>query len=95
MVRLEVHVRPGSSAAAVGGEHDGALVVRVVERAESGRATEAALRALAEALGVPRRSVKLVRGATSRRKLIEIDVGQKDDVHMDMALRRLRRGTGA
>ena len=45
--------------------------------------------------GVPRRSVTLVRGTTSRRKLIEIDVGQKDDARVDTALRRLRRGTGA
>ena len=71
-MRFEIHVRPGASRAAVGGEHDGALVVRVIEAAEGGRATDAALRAVAKAFGLPRRSVQLVRGATTRRKLIEI-----------------------
>jgi uncharacterized protein len=94
-VRLEVHVRPGSSATAVGGEHDGTLVVRVVERAESGRATEAALRAVAEAVGVPRRSVRLVHGTTGRRKLIDIDLEHQEGVSIERTLLRLRRGCGA
>jgi uncharacterized protein YggU (UPF0235/DUF167 family) len=73
-VRLEIHVRPGASQAGVGGGHDGALVVRVVEPADRGRATAAALRAVADALGVPPRSVTLVRGAASRRKVVAVDV---------------------
>lgn len=73
-MRVDIHVRPGASRPAVGGTHDGALVVRVGEPADRGRATEAALRAVAAALGVPRRSVTLVRGATSRRKTVAVDV---------------------
>jgi uncharacterized protein len=72
-LRVALHVRPSSSGTRVGGSHDGALVVRVVEAAERGRATEAALRALADALAVPRAAVQLVGGATSRRKWVEID----------------------
>lgn len=74
-MRFEIHVRPSASTTIVGGEHAGALVVRVVEPADEGRATEAALGAVSKALGLPRRSVVLVRGATSRRKLIEVEVG--------------------
>jgi hypothetical protein len=87
-VRLEIHVRPNASSTAVGGEYDGALVVRVVEPANEGRATDAALRAVAKALGVPRRSVTLVRGTSSRRKLIEIVASDNDRVMM--AVERLR-----
>jgi uncharacterized protein YggU (UPF0235/DUF167 family) len=47
-------------------------VVRVAERAVDGRATEAALVALAAALGVRRREVTLVTGATSRTKVAEV-----------------------
>lgn len=72
-MRFEIHVRPGASRTGVGGSHDGALVVRVAEPADAGRATAAALRAVAEALGVPARAVTLVRGAASRRKLIEVE----------------------
>ena len=75
---MEIHVRPSSSTTAVGGEYDGALVVRVVEPADSGRATEAALRAVAKAVAVSRRSVSIVRGATGRRKLVEIEVGRQE-----------------
>jgi len=64
----------------VGGQHGGALIVRVVEPADAGRATDAALRAVAKAFGVPRGSVSLVRGATSRRKLIEINVASSDQI---------------
>lgn len=71
-VRIEIHVRPGSSARRVGGTYDGALLVRVPEPADRGRATAAALRAVAEALAVPPGTVRLVRGASSRRKQIEI-----------------------
>jgi uncharacterized protein len=71
-MRVEIHVRPSATKTIVGGTHDGALLVRVTEPADNGRATAAALRVLADSLKVPRSSVTLVRGATSRRKLIEI-----------------------
>jgi uncharacterized protein len=41
--------------------------------AVDGRATESALRALADALGVRRAGVTLVSGATSRTKIVEFD----------------------
>jgi uncharacterized protein YggU (UPF0235/DUF167 family) len=71
-VRITVRVRPGSARTSVGGEHGGALVVRVSARAVDGQATAAALAAVAEALGVRRRAVTLVSGATSRTKVIEV-----------------------
>jgi uncharacterized protein len=78
-VRADIHVRPNASRTRVGGEHDGALVVRVAAPAEEGRATNAALDALADALSLPRRSVSLVSGATRRRKLVQIEMPQSDE----------------
>ncbi len=79
-VRIAIRVKPGSSRTSVGGTYpggaygeDGALIVAVKERAVDGKATEAALRALAEALGVPRRTLTLVAGATGRDKLVAVD----------------------
>jgi uncharacterized protein len=72
-VRVTVRVRPGSARPGVGGEHGGALVVRVSARAVDGAATNAALAAVAEAFGVSRRAVTLVTGATSRTKIIDVD----------------------
>ncbi|MGO8874417.1 MAG: DUF167 domain-containing protein [Acidimicrobiales bacterium] len=73
-MRLTVRVRPGASATAVGGSYGGGavLVVRVAAPAVDGRATEAALVAIADAFGVPRRSVSLVHGATSHSKVVEL-----------------------
>lgn len=71
-MRIRIRVRPGASRTAVGGEHDGALVVRVTARAVDGRATQAALRAVAAAFGVKAARVTLVSGATSRTKTVEV-----------------------
>jgi len=71
-MRLTIWVRPGSARPGVGGEHDGALVVRVTARAVDGRATAAALTAIADAFGVRRHAVTLVAGAASRRKIVEV-----------------------
>jgi uncharacterized protein len=77
VVRVTIRVRPGASRTAVGGEHAGALVVRVTAPAVDGRATEAALTAVAAAFGVRRRAVTLLTGATSRAKVIDIDGGEQ------------------
>jgi uncharacterized protein YggU (UPF0235/DUF167 family) len=72
-MRVTIRVKPGAGRTVVGGRYDDALVVRVSERAVDGKATDAALRALADALGVRRADVRLVTGATSRTKVVEID----------------------
>jgi uncharacterized protein YggU (UPF0235/DUF167 family) len=72
VVRIALWVRPGSARPGVGGEHNGALVVRVSAPAVGGRATEAALTAVAAALGVRRHAVTLIAGASSRTKIVEV-----------------------
>ena len=71
-MRITVWVRPGAAHPGVGGEHAGALVVRVSARATGGQATTAALAAVAGAFGVPRGAVTLVAGATSRAKILDV-----------------------
>jgi uncharacterized protein YggU (UPF0235/DUF167 family) len=71
-VKVAIRVQPGARHTAVGGTFDGALVVRVRERAVEGRASKAALAAVAKALGVPVRDVTLVSGATSRTKIVDV-----------------------
>ncbi|MGD0375528.1 MAG: DUF167 domain-containing protein [Streptosporangiaceae bacterium] len=74
---MTIRVRPGARNTRVGGDHGGALVVRVSARAVAGQATEAALAAVAEAFGVRRRSVTLVAGAASRTKVVDVAGGQQ------------------
>jgi uncharacterized protein YggU (UPF0235/DUF167 family) len=74
-VRITIRVLPGSVRPGVGGERDGALVVRVSQRAVAGQATEAALAAVATALGLRRSAVTLVTGASSRTKIVDVEGG--------------------
>jgi hypothetical protein len=83
-MRVTIRVRPGAGRTQVGGEHAGALLVRVSAPAVDGRATEAALAAVASAFGVRRRAVTLVTGATSRTKVI--DVAGADQAALDRLL---------
>ena len=59
----------------MGGEQAGVLVVRVSAPAVDGRATQAALAAVADAFGVRRDAVTLVTGKTSRTKVVEVAGG--------------------
>ena len=74
-MRVAIRVKPSSARTAVGGLYSStdSLVVAVTARAVDGKATEAALRAVAAAFGVRRGDVTLVTGATSRDKVVEIE----------------------
>lgn len=84
-MRITVWVRPGSARPGVGGERNGALVVRVSARAVGGKATEAALTAVAAAFGVRRRSVTLIAGTASRTKIVEVEGADPDALNRLLA----------
>jgi uncharacterized protein len=71
-VTLRVRVQPRASQDALGGVRAGALVVRLNAPPVDGRANEALARFLARVLAVPPSAVALVRGASSRDKLVRI-----------------------
>lgn len=71
--RLAVLVVPGASRTEIAGVQGEALKIRVAAPPEGGRANEAVAALLADRLGLPRRAVRLARGATSRHKIFEID----------------------
>lgn len=70
--RLAIKVVPGASREGVAGWLGDALKIRVAAPPERGRANAAIERVLAEALGVAPESVRIVAGATSARKTVEI-----------------------
>jgi uncharacterized protein YggU (UPF0235/DUF167 family) len=71
---VTVTVKPGSrKGPLIDVAENGALTIYVRERAIDGKATEAATCLLAEHLGVPKSSVELVSGATSRVKRFRIN----------------------
>ena len=70
--RLRIKVVPGSSQDGIAGWLGEELKVRVSAPAERGRANAAVERVVAEALGVPARSARIITGKTSARKIVEI-----------------------
>jgi len=72
-VRFAVRLTPRSAVERVEDVVDGVLKVRVTSPAVEGAANNALIRLLAEELGVARRDVRIVAGATSRQKLVVID----------------------
>jgi uncharacterized protein (TIGR00251 family) len=70
--RLRLRVSPGSGRAAIVGRYGDGWKVRVTEPPEHGRANDAVLRLLADALSVPRDTLTLVSGHGGRDKIIEL-----------------------
>jgi uncharacterized protein (TIGR00251 family) len=71
-VRIEVRVQPRSSRNQVIGEQAGTLKVKLTAPPVDGEANATLLDFLSSYLQVPRRTISLVRGKTSRNKLVEI-----------------------
>jgi hypothetical protein len=85
-MRITIRVRPGSARPGVGGEHDGALVVRVSARAVDGQATAAAMAEVAAAFGVRPYAVTLVAGTASRTKIIDVAGAERATLDRLLAL---------
>lgn len=69
---LTVHVQPGARRSEVAGVHGDAIKVRLAAPPIEGRANDELVRFLAQAFGVAQRQVAIVRGETSRRKVVRI-----------------------
>ena len=83
--RLRLRVAPGASAPGVVCRHGDSWKVRVAAAPERGRANEAVLELLAETLAVPRASVTLVSGGSSRNKIVELSGLTADEIERRLA----------
>lgn len=72
-LRVRVHVQPRASRNEIVGLHGAALKVRLQAPPVDGAANDALVALIADRLGVPKRAVRVVGGATSRAKTVEID----------------------
>jgi uncharacterized protein len=71
-VEFDVRVIPRARKTAVGGERDGALVVRIAAPPVDGAANDALIEFLSSQLRVPRRAITIVSGERGRQKRIAI-----------------------
>ena len=85
-VRIAVRVTPRAGRDELAGWENGELSVRVTAAPDGGGANAAVCVVVAKALGIPKTSVKVARGHTSRHKLLEAD--GIDGADVDAALGR-------
>ena len=69
---LTLHIQPGARKTEIAGRHGDALKIRLAAPPVDGKANEALLRFVAETLHLPKSSVCLKSGQTSRRKVLEV-----------------------
>ena len=70
-VRIRLIPRAGRDE--VAGERDGAVLIRIAAPPVDGKANAALIALVAKRLGVPKSAVRIVRGETSRDKVIAVD----------------------
>ena len=69
---VEVHLQPGAKSNEIAGFRDGVLYARVTAPPSKGQANQALLALMAQALGVSRDDLAIIRGYASRRKVLAI-----------------------
>ncbi len=78
-VTIVVRVVPRAKRDEIVGVEDGALKIRLNAPPVEGKANEALVRFLAKTLGLPKGNVEIVRGETSRNKVVRVrGVGEKE-----------------
>ena len=85
-VRIEVYVQPRASKTELAGMHGGMVKIRVAAPAVENAANRALVEFLAERIGVPKRRVRVVAGATGRRKILEIDGADAPSIALALGL---------
>jgi uncharacterized protein (TIGR00251 family) len=74
---LSLHVQPGAKKSGIAGLHGDALKVKIAAPATDNQANAALVEFLSALLDVPKSSISIRRGATSRRKIVEISGGEE------------------
>jgi uncharacterized protein (TIGR00251 family) len=71
-VRFEVRAKPRAKKSKLVGSRGDAIAIALAAPPVDGAANDELIRFLAQVLGIPRRSVELVRGESSREKLVAV-----------------------
>lgn len=71
--RIEVYVQPRAAKTELAGMHDGRIKIRLAAPPVDGAANAELTAFIAQRLGIAKSKVRVVAGATSRRKVVEVD----------------------
>ena len=73
MASIRVRLQPRASSSRITGEKDGVIQVRVTAPPVDGEANAALEKLVAKKLGIAKSKVRVVKGGTSREKVLEAD----------------------
>lgn len=79
-MRITVRATPRSSRDSIEAGAGGVLLVRVTAPPDEGKANAAVCKVVADALGVPKTAVSVVRGHAARTKTLEVRGATEQDV---------------
>ena len=77
---LEIRLQPRGDRDQVMGERDGAVLIRISTPPVDGKANAALIAFVAKTIGVPKSAVTIIRGETSRNKVIRVEDHAPADV---------------
>jgi uncharacterized protein (TIGR00251 family) len=77
---LEIHVQPGAKRNEIVGFTEGVLYAKVTALPQKGQANRALLELMAQTLEIPRSNVDIIRGQSSRSKVIAVHGLTGDEV---------------
>lgn len=69
---IEVHLQPGAKRSEITGFREGVLYARVTALPQKGQANRALVEMMAQALKVPKSAINIIRGQSSRSKVVAI-----------------------
>ena len=70
---MRIRLIPRAGRDGIAGERDGAVLIRIAAPPVDGKANTALIALVATTLGVPKSAVRIVRGETSRDKVVAVD----------------------
>lgn len=85
-LEIRVHAAPGAKRSGIRGLHGRSLKISIAAPPEDGRANKKLINFLAELLGVAKRDLSLIRGDTSREKVILAKGISASDAQAKLAL---------
>ena len=79
-ITLTLHIQPGAKKTEFAGRHGDALKIRLAAPPVDGKANEALIKFIAATLHLPKSSVMLKSGQTSRRKVLEVSGAESSSI---------------
>ena len=89
-VRIAVQITPNAKKTEVVGETEGLLRIKLHAPPVDGKANEALIRYIADAINIPQSCVRITHGFTGRKKLLEIRASNQS---VDTVTRALSAGS--